>query len=185
MPRKSSLHRLPPAILGEVNRLLSEGCATLDEIVAHLRTLGVDSVSRSALGRQKQKIDKVAAKLRQSREVTAGLVRELGPNAKDGEQGRLLAELLRGLVFDHLESRIDEGKELDPKTFQSLSRTARDLSQAIRLDQDFETKIREQVEKEVKARMNQAVERVMGNPGNARLTPDQLRAKMLEAYGGV
>ena len=83
MGRKSTLRRLPPEIRAEINRILSEGRLTLDELLEHLRSIGVEGVSRSALGRQKQKIDKIAAKLRQSREMTEALVREIG----QGHQG--------------------------------------------------------------------------------------------------
>ena len=106
MGRKSSLRRLPPEILQEVNRLLSEGRFTLAEILEHLRGMGVETVSRSALGRQKQKIDRIAAKLRQSREMTETLVKEIGPSVVEGQQGRLLVQTLRDLVFDHLAARV-------------------------------------------------------------------------------
>lgn len=148
MGRKSSLRRLPPEVLQEVNRILSEGRLTLDELLEHLRGMGVETVSRSALGRQKQRIDKVAAKLRQSREITASLVQELGANSTEGEQGRLLVETLRGMIYDHLEARIVEGEPGDPKSFMALARTLKDMAQANRLDQDFEVKIRERVQKE-------------------------------------
>ena len=81
MGRKSSLRRLSPEILQEINRILSEGRLTLDELLEHLRGMGVDTISRSALGRQKQRIDKVAAKLRQSREIVDALVEKAGPTA--------------------------------------------------------------------------------------------------------
>lgn len=148
MGRKSSLRRLPPEVLQEVNRILSEGRLTLDELLVHLRGMGVDTISRSALGRQKQRIDKVAAKLRQSREITASLVQELGANSTEGEQGRLLVETLRGMIYDHLEARIVEGEPGDPKSFMALARTLKDMAQANRLDQDFEAKVRERVQKE-------------------------------------
>ena len=80
MGRKSTLRRLPPEIQTEINRILSEGRLTLDELLEHLRGLGVEGISRSALGRQKQKIDKVAAKLRQSREIVDALVEKTGPS---------------------------------------------------------------------------------------------------------
>lgn len=185
MGRKSSLRRLPPEILQEVNRILSEGRLTLDELLEHLRGMGVETISRSALGRQKQKIDKVAAKLRQSREITASLVQELGANSTEGEQGRLLVETLRGMIYDHLEARIVEGEPGDPKTFMALARTLKDMAQANRLDQDFEAKVRERVEKEVKAKLDKAVDEVTGDPENTALTPGELRAKLLEAYGGA
>lgn len=185
MGRKSSLRRLPPEILQEVNRLLSEGRATLAEILEHLRGMGVETVSLSALGRQKQRIDKVAAKLRQSREMTEALVREIGPSVVEGQQGRLLVQTLRDLVFDHLVTRVEEGDVDDPKALMALARTLKDMAQANRLDQDFEAKVRERVEKEVKAKLDKAVDEVTGDPENTALTPEELRAKLLEAYGGA
>lgn len=155
MGRKSTVQRLQPEILKEVNKLLSEGRATLDEILAHLRKLGVEDVSRSALGRHRQQFEKVAAKLRQGREMTEALVRDLGPNATEGKQGRVLVEMLRNLVYDYLITQ-EEGAAPDPKTLQSLSRTAKELSQALRLDQDFEIKIRERVEKETLSKLDDA-----------------------------
>lgn len=185
MGRKSSLRRLPPEIFQEVNRLLSEGRFTLDEILEHLRNMGVDTVSRSALGRQKQKIDKIAAKLRQSREMTEALVKEIGPSVAEGQQGRLLVQTLRDLVFDHLAARVEEGDLGDPKSLMALARTLKDMAQANRLDQDFEARVREQVEKEVKTKLDKAVDEVTADPESATLTPEELRAKLLEAYGGA
>ena len=49
MGRKSTLRRLPPEIQAEINRILSEGRLTLDELLEHLRGIGVEGVSRSAL----------------------------------------------------------------------------------------------------------------------------------------
>ena len=138
MGRKSSLRRLSPEVLQEINRILSEGRLTLDELLEHLRGMGVDTISRSALGRQKQRIDKVAAKLRQSREMTEALVREIGPSVAEGQQGRLLVQTLRDLVFDHLAARVEEGDVDDPKALMALARTLKDMALAIRLDQDFE-----------------------------------------------
>ena len=159
MGRKSSLRRLSPEVLQEINRILSEGRLTLDELLEHLRGMGVDTISRSALGRQKQRIDKVAAKLRQSREMTEALVREIGPSVAEGQQGRLLVQTLRDLVFDHLAARVEEGDVDDPKALMALARTLKDMAQANRLDQDFEAKVRERVQKEtVKAVENPARE---------------------------
>lgn len=175
MGRKSSLRRLPPEILQEVNRLLSEGRFTLDELLEHLRGMGVETVSRSALGRQKQRIDKVAAKLRQSREITASLVQELGANSTEGEQGRLLVETLRGMIYDHLEARIVEGELGDPKSFMALARTLKDMAQANRLDQDFEAKVRERVQKETV----RAVEDATREAGLSAETVEAIKSRIL------
>ena len=49
MANVSTVRRLPAEILEEVNRLLDQG-QTLDSIISHLRGLGIDQISRSALG---------------------------------------------------------------------------------------------------------------------------------------
>ncbi|MEG2140818.1 MAG: phage protein Gp27 family protein [Bilophila sp.] len=186
MGRKSSLKKLPPEIYNEINRLLSEGRVTLDAIVEHLRTLGVDAVSRSALGRQKQKIDKVLERLRQSREVADAIAQKLGPEAVEGKQGRALVQLLSALAGEYMMRRLDDPEgEADAKEIMALARAVKDASQASRYSQDFEMNLRVQLEKEMKAKMDKAVEQVTGNPENTVLNPAQLKAKLLEAYGGA
>lgn len=175
MGRKSSLRRLPPEILQEVNRLLSEGRFTLAEILEHLRGMGIETVSRSALGRQKQKIDKIAAKLRQSREMTEALVKEIGPSVVEGQQGRLLVQTLRDLVFDHLAARVEEGDVDDPKALMALARTLKDMAQANRLDQDFEAKVRERVQKETV----RAVEDATREAGLSAETVEAIKSRIL------
>lgn len=163
MGRKSTLRRLQPEIQAEINRILSEGRLTLDELLEHLRGIGVEGLSRSALGRQKQKIDKIAAKLRQSREMTEALVREIGPAVEEGQQGRLLVEVLRRLVFDHLEKRLtsedEESQDIDNQGFFFLAKAIKEMSQANRLDQDFEAKVRERIQKETEKKLDAAASR--------------------------
>ena len=66
MVRASSIRRLDPRIVSEINGLFERG-RTLNEILAKLRELGVSDVSRSALGRYKQSYDEVIASVRESR----------------------------------------------------------------------------------------------------------------------
>lgn len=154
MGRKSTLRRLPPEIQTEINRILSEGRLTLDELLEHLRGIGVEGVSRSALGRQKQKIDKMAARLRQTREMTEALIREAGPSAAEGEQGRLLVRSLRGLMLNYL-AQVEED-DTDPKSFMAIARSLKDMAQANRLDQEYETKVRERIQKETVKAMEES-----------------------------
>lgn len=182
MGRKSTLRRLPPEIQAEINRILSEGRLTLDELLEHLRGIGVEGVSRSALGRQKQKIDKVAAKLRQSREITSALVKELGEDTTAGEQGRLLVETLRGMVYDHLQERIDQGEPADPKNLMALARTLKDMAQATRMSQDYELKLREEARKEAEKKMEEATRKAAAE--SAGLTPEEALERMKAIYRG-
>lgn len=163
MGRKSSLRRLPEEILEEVNRLLSGNRATLDEILSHLRGLGVDQVSRSALGRHKQRLDKVLDRLRQSREIADTIAQKLGPDAVEGRQGRALVQLLSALAGDYLMRRLDSPEDdMEAKELMALARAVKDASQASRYSQDYELKIREQVEKEVKSKLEAAARQAAG-----------------------
>lgn len=173
MGRKSTLRRLPPEIQTEINRILSEGRLTLDELLEHLRSIGVEGVSRSALGRQKQKIDKMAANLRQSREMAEALIREVGPSAAEGEHGRLLVSSLRGMMLNYL-AQAEEG-DADPKSFMALARSLKDMAQANRLDQDFEAKVRERIQKETV----KAVEDSAREAGLSAETVEAIKSRIL------
>lgn len=167
MARPSSVKLLSPEILAEVNRLLADGRHTLDDIVEHLRGLGQE-VSRSALGRHKQRFNAVAERLRQSREITATFVQELGESVMDGEQGRLLAEMVRGLVYEQLEARMTGEQEADPKAIAMLGRTLKELAHATRLSQDYEVKVREIAAREAAQRMEESA-------AKAGVSPDVVR----------
>lgn len=96
--RASSIRRLDPRIVSEINGLFERG-RTLNEILAKLRELGVSDVSRSALGRYKQSYDEVIASVRESRQVAEVLVKEFG---KDSDP-KAMARQHRDDAGPHLE----------------------------------------------------------------------------------
>lgn len=145
MSGKSSIKTLPPAILAEVNRLLSDNLATIDEVVAAIATAGHNR-SRSALGRYKQDIDKVAEKLRRSREISQALVKEIGPSVAEGKTGRLLVEVLQSIAFDHLMHQAESDKPgggMESQDFFFLAKALKEMASAHKIDVDRELKIRE------------------------------------------
>lgn len=160
MPRKSSIKTLPREILERLNFLLTEDVLTLERITAWLDEVGHPR-SQSAVHRYKQTIEKVAGRLRQSREITDAVARELGDAAVQGKQGRLLVEMTRALVFDLLTRLQDaaeagDGVVLDPKDVHHLGKGLAELGRALRFDQDFETKVREEITKEAAASAGEA-----------------------------
>ena len=59
--------------------------------------------------------------------------------------------MLRKLVYDHLEAQLLEGEDgegLDNQGVFFLAKSLKEMSQAARLEQDFEAKVRERVQKE-------------------------------------
>lgn len=151
MPRKSSVRRLPPELREQLGTLLDQG-RTLDEITAHLNQLGAD-VSRSALGRYKQHLDKVGEKLRRSREVAEALIQKLG-TAPESKALRLNVELMHGVLMDLALKINEEGEDgegegvvtLEPMGAMLLSKALDHLSRASKTDADLVGKIREQAE---------------------------------------
>lgn len=153
MPRKSSVTAmLPPADLRDLNAMIGSGKYTLDELVEWLAERGY-TLSRSALHRHGIDVRRVAEKLQQSREVTQALVAELGDAAAQGQQGRLLVEMARSIVFDLLmKIQAAEGDDipLTPMDVAMLGKGLAELGRALRFDQDFETKVREEALKKVR-----------------------------------
>ena len=182
MGRRSSIQRLDPKIVAEINSLLERG-RTLDEILSALRNIGVSEVSRSALGRYKQSYDEIIASVRESRQVAEVLVKEFGTDTEPKAM-RANIEMLQALV-SRLGREITRGETLDVKQIAILSGALESLGRASKADVEMMTKIREEARREMKAKLDQAVEDVTRNPENAGLSPEELKAKLLEAYGGV
>lgn len=177
--RKSTITNLPPKIRKELNRILTDGSLTLDMIVEHLKKLGAN-VSRSAVHRYAKNYEEVRSSLRQSREVVDSLVKDLGPDATDSKQGRVLVEMLRTLAYDVLSKQLTgDGEPIKKQDFFFLAKSMKELAQANRLDQDFEQKIREQVERETTAKAVKAAETACKKQGLDKKQAEFIRAEIL------
>lgn len=170
---------LSEADLAEFRRLLSTGRLSIDGLTTWLEGKGYE-ISRSAVGRYSQNFERIAARLRQSREVTTALVAELGDSASQGKQGRLLVEMARALVFDMI-SKIDSGEDLETKDVMMLGKGLAEMGKALRLDQDFEDKVREQVTQEERKKAAAAVTTAAKEAGLSEDTAAAIRAKIFGA----
>lgn len=147
MARKSTIKRLPPQLRKELDRLLTSGQYTLDQVVAHLRTMGAD-VSRSAVGRYSQEFEEVAKHLRESREIAAGFARELG-ELPEGDMGQVLVELVRSVVFRVAMRQTDKAEDIAPIELARLAKAVKDLASGAKTSVDMEVKIKEQARREM------------------------------------
>lgn len=184
MGRKSSLETaLAAEDKAALGRLITSGKWTLNGLLEWLGERGY-GISRSALGRHVQKTEKVAAKLRESRSVTEALVQQLGPDVTEGRQGRLLVEIARSLIFDFqmkmLEAEDGEAG-MKPGDFFFIGKALKEMAQAARLDQDFETKIRETAKAEATAEAARAIE----TAGRAAGVSAETLAAMRKALGAA
>jgi len=188
MGRKSSIdERLSEDDKANLNDLIRTGKLTIDGLLEWLGEKGYE-ISRSSLHRYAQKYDEVAARLRQSREMTDALVAEIGDSANQGKHGRLLVEMTRSLVFDLLmkiqgadDDPASPAGGLDTKDVMQLGKGLAELGRALRLDQDFETKIRDQLEKEITKKAVEAVDAVAqdNERGLSKDTVAEIKAKIL------
>jgi len=180
MPRQSTVRRLPPELREQIGALLDQG-RTLDEIKAALDGLGAD-VSRSALGRYKQRLDKVGERIRRSREVAEALVAKFG--ASESKALRLNVELVQGLLTDLAlragedDECSDDGAAVDKVVALSaqdamwLSKALDHLARASKADAELVGKIREQARKELEVEVASRIDETAHAQG---LTAEQAR----------
>lgn len=183
MGRTGKVRRLPPELREQLHAMLDAG-HTLDEIAAHLKSLGAD-VSRSGLGRYKQQVDKVAQRLRESRNMAEAVMERMGAQAATGKSGAALIEMLTTLTSDYLLRRLDDpDTEVEVDELRALARAVKERAQAARATQDYEQKLREEAQREAEKKMEEAVDAVTAAPGGVSLTPAEMRERLLAAYRG-
>jgi hypothetical protein len=145
--RPSSISRLPPEIREAIGRL-RDGGHTIDEILAHLAKMDIE-VSRSALGRHVQRLERVGARLRRSREVAEALSRQLGEQQGD-QVARLNIEVLHSFLADTMAAADDEDNEhrdeaqkalRNPMGARLFAQAIESLTKASRHNQDFVERI--------------------------------------------
>lgn len=182
MPRTSKVRRLPPELREQLHAMLDAG-HTLEEITAHLKALGAD-VSRSGLGRYKQQVDKVAARLRESRAMAEAVVERMGAQAATGKSGAALIEMLTTLTSDYLLRRMDDpDAEIEVDELRALARTVKERAQAARATQDYDLKLREEARREAEEAMRKAVEKA-AEESPAAAGPAEVFARIQAVYRG-
>lgn len=193
MPRQSTIKRLPPAIRDRIGALLDQG-RTLDEILTHLESMDVQ-VSRSALGRYKQHIDKVSERIRRSREVAEAIVRNQG-DAPESKTARLNIELLHGVILDMI-SQLPDGAEtpderdaqsvlltLSPRGAMEMAKAMDHLARASKQDADLIAKLREEARAEAKAEMTKRVAELGSAEDIKNLSNEELEERILALTEG-
>ena len=153
---RSKIKALPPAIKVELDRLLKEDRATIDQVVAHLKALGAE-VSRSAVGRYHKRFEEIGQRMRESREVAQVWADRLG-NEPQGDIGKLVMELLRTLAFDATLAMSEPGEDgaqvqLDPKAINSLALAMQRLEAASKWNLQREKAMREAIIADVESKL--------------------------------
>lgn len=176
----SSIDRLPEEVREQIGRLRVQG-RTIDEILAHLKTLDVE-VSRSALGRHTKRLETLKERMQSSRDLALALADRYG-DKPDNQLARLNLELLHSVVLQIVTaSTPDDDGELQPVTFSPedamfLGRTLQSLASAQKTDSDRQLIVRRET---AKLAANKAEE-----VGKARGISAETMAAIVHAVLGV
>ena len=189
MPRKSIIKGLPSSFLKELDRLILEEKLSIDALREFIASCdAVEKVpGRSSVGDYAKQVRdearETALALKQSREMARGIAQELGPESVEGEQGRLLVEMLRTFFFRFMRSRVTDPEAVfDSGEFAKMAKALRDTSQAMRLEQDFDKRIRDEARKEAEAKMEKALNAAA--TGAEGLSPREILEKVKAVYRG-
>lgn len=142
MARKSSIQELDPRIREAVDQAIREGRATIDDIVALIAQLGGE-VSRSAVGRYKQRAENQMQKYREAQEVAKVWIGKLQADP-EGDIGRLLAEMLRTVAFQS----IGDMEAASPMDMMLLAKALKDMAGADKLTAERILKVRQDAARE-------------------------------------
>lgn len=143
MARRSSIKALPPEIKAAVDGALSEGRATIDEIVALIRDMGGDA-SWSAVRRYRVDFEEDLQEFRAAQEESAKWYAQFKA-APGGDVMRVLTEMNKVMVMRSMKGARTKGGEngADPLSLSRLTRSLRDLANIDRLVEEAEARAAE------------------------------------------
>jgi hypothetical protein len=124
MARKSSITIIDPRLKTAIDAAITEGRATIDDIVALVRGMGGE-VSRSAVGRYKKSVEERLADFREKQAIAGEWVRQLKADP-DGDIGQMLAQMLKVVAHNTQSDMLEEGA--DPKAISLMARALKDLT---------------------------------------------------------
>jgi ABC-type transporter Mla subunit MlaD len=181
MPKQSTIKRLPPEVRERIGVLLEQG-RTLDEILDALAGLDVQ-VSRSALHRYKQHIDKVGERIRRSRDMAEALVQRFG-DEPESKVARMNIQFLHAAITDVIssaEATDEEGNivPLDPRSAMELAKALDHLGKASKADADLISRIREEATKAANKQAASTVSEVGRKAGVSGTVIDQMMQAVL------
>ncbi len=180
MGRVTKIDRLPAEIKAAIGQLRRSG-HTIDEILAHLRSLGVQDIGRSSLGEHiKKQIDEIGAEMRRERALAEALVSGLG-DITDDKLARLNVELAQGAVMKLQIALRERGSNLDAAEIELMSRAMRNVSAAAKIDFDRSEKIEARAAAKAK---REAAETAAASMARRGVTKDTIKLVKAEILAG-
>lgn len=158
MGKPSSIATLPADILEQLQALLRDPrCTQLDatkRINAILTEQGEPPLSKSAVNRYSLKMDRIGAKLQQSRAIADMWIGKLGSEPA-GQTGKLLNEVVRNLAFDAAMHMAEDEEPAHPGAIKELAIAIEKLENAASKNEQRDALIRKQAREEAAADLTQ------------------------------
>ena len=186
--RMSRIQQLPKALKDRLDELLRAGVsqrAILDQLGPLLSDAGERPVSRSALNRYAQRMERVGRRIREARETAEVWVAKFGERPT-GDVGTWTLEMLTTLVHDLTLQRFDEGGD-DGADIDELKQIALTLSRIERAGTARaarERDLRRELAEQAAAEAEKAARDATAAAGH-QLPPDALQAIREQVYGIV
>ena len=165
MGRKSTIKMLPRAVQAEISNLHRAGY-TNQQITQHLRELGGNTVSKSAVQRWAKDLNRVGKRLNETRQVAEGLVANLGEDG-EGKLPRLNIEMLHEVLLRMLVGKEGKPVEFDPKEAMMLANMLQNLARASKADAETHARIRQTV-------LTEAAAQIKYQGANKGLSPEAI-----------
>ena len=160
MRRPSSIELMPPDVLEAFHVLLRDPRVSqlhaTQEINAVLEKMGEPTLSKSAVNRYAVKMDKIGAKLTQSRAIAEMWIGKLG-NEPAGSVGKLLNEVVRNLAFDAAMQLAEGDEPADPKLIKELATAIEKLERASSENEKRDAQIRQAARVEAAEELSQGL----------------------------
>jgi hypothetical protein len=175
----TKIDRLDPRVREVVDELIRKRRATIEEITARLRDmLGEDEApSQATVGRYVKRGREQMASYREAQDVAKVWIGKLD-QVPEGDVGRLLSEMLRTVAFETLGELGGRGDgEVESREVMLLARAIRDLASADKLSTDRELKIRQELVRELDAKVDDEAK-----SGKRSLSINEIRAMIIGVY---
>ena len=178
--RASKVDLLPPDIKTRLAMMLRDKMFSQAEILEEINDLIRDCglpetalLSKTGLNRYASKMEKMGAKIRESREMAEIWTKQIG-EAPQSDVGKLLMEAVKTIAFDKAMA-LGQHDDVDPKIINQLALVANRIEKAQAINEERERKIR----KEVAQLAAETAEKVIVQAGLSQETVDHLKAKIL------
>lgn len=179
--RASKVDLLPPDIKTRLAMMLRDKQYSQAEILAEINDLiadlGMDEsyqLSRTGLNRYASRMEKMASRIRQSREIAEVWTKQFG-EAPQSDIGKLLMELVKNIAFESTLKMGEDGAEIEVKDLSELSLIVHRIEQAQAISEKREREIR----KEIAQLAAKTAEEVVVQAGLSQDTVAQLKARIL------